>query len=111
MSSATNYKNVPEFTDPIERFKLVNGYKVISLDLGTARSDASVATGVIAILFASHSTGSAYSIKLFSAANDAISETVFQAIGAINNIEEAEVFVTNTAQVGKTLTFVVLTRT
>jgi len=90
---------------------LANGYKVLSLDLGTARTDEKVAENVVGFTILDISSGATASLKLFSTSNDAI--VVPDDLGpgdGISYLQGADLYVSNTAQSGATLKLIVLTR-
>ena len=83
-------------------------YDLITLDLGTARTDSLVAQNVIAFCIADASPGSTYSIKLFSTAKTAIDQSIAGKGFCLERLARASIYVTNTAQSGSYLKLLVL---
>ena len=89
---------------------MFNAYNVITIDLGTANTDTLIASNVIYLKILSASTGATYSIKLFSTTNDALDQTILPQGAEITGIDNANVYLTNTAQTGATLKILVFRR-
>ena len=93
------------------KYLLANGYKVLTIDLGTANTDALIASNVVSLSVLSISSGASASIKLFSTSNDPIDIPGDLDVGdGIANLAGADVYLTNTAQSGDTLKLLVFTR-
>ena len=91
---------------------LANGYRVLTIDLSSANTDALIASDVVSLSVLSISSGASASIKLFSTSNDPIDIPGDLDVGdGIANLAGADVYLTNTAQSGDTLKLLVFTRT
>ena len=92
--------------------RLANDYRVITIDLGQARTDELVASNVVSFNVLAVDTGATASMKLFSTSNDAINvPSDLDAGDGIADLDGAELYITNTAQAGKSLKLLVFRRT
>ena len=88
-----------------------NGYRVLDIDLGTARTASLVADNVVSLTIADITPGATASIILFAPDNDPIIVPNDLGVGSsITNIEPANLYVSNPAQTGSSLKLIVLTR-
>ncbi len=89
---------------------IANDYNLLSLDLGTARTDALIESNVISFCIADATSGATYSIKLFSTAKPAIDQSIAKPGFCLERLNKANLYLTNTAQTGYTLKILVLKR-
>jgi len=84
--------------------KLVNDYDYLTIDLSTARTDALIASHVVSMCVVDASAGATYSFKFFSTAKPAINQSILVKGACIEKLNRANVYLSNTAQSGLSLT-------
>ncbi len=85
-----------------------NDYKLLNIDLGTARTDALIIDNVISFCVADVSAGATYSLKLFSTASDPIDQSIASKGFCVERLALAKIYLTNTAQSGYYLKLLVM---
>jgi hypothetical protein len=83
-------------------------YDLLTIDLSVERSDELIATNVISLTIASATADARYSIKLFSPTKPALTQDVLPPGSTIERLNRANVYLSNPAQPGSTLTILVL---
>jgi len=78
--------------------RLANDYKIVTVDLGTARSDSALGLSGISLTIIDKGTGN-FSFKFNDKGKDAITQDDV-ADGSVFEIEFSEIYFTNTAQAG-----------
>jgi hypothetical protein len=85
-----------------------NAYRLLTLDLGVARTDALIADNVVSFCIADASAGATYSIKLFSATNDPIDQSIASKGFCMERLARANLYLSNVAQSGYYLKLLVM---
>jgi hypothetical protein len=87
-----------------------SNYNLLNIDLGVARTDQLIATNVISFKILESTPATAtYSIKLFSTANPALDQTILRPGTVVNYLRRANIYLTNSAQTGVTLSILIFT--
>ena len=88
-----------------------NDYKVLNIDLGTARTDEPIADKVVQLIVLDRSTNASLDIKLISTDRDLINiPSDLDVGGSISNAEPFSVYASNAAQSGEYVKLLVLRR-
>jgi hypothetical protein len=86
---------------------VASDYDLLSIDLGTARTDELIATGVISLGIIDATSGAQYSIKLFSPTKPALDQNILPPGSVIERLNKANVYLSNPVQPGSTLRILV----
>jgi hypothetical protein len=97
--------------DSSVRVNYANDYDLLSIDLSTARTDALIATNVITLAIVSYTSGATFSIKMFNTSKPALNQSILTPGTVLERLEQASIYLTNTAQSGYTLNILVFKRT
>ncbi len=83
-------------------------YKLLSIDLGVARTNALIIDNVVSFCVVDVSAGATYSIRLFDTSKDAIDQSVASKGFCMERLAKASLYLTNTAQTGYYLKLLVM---
>ncbi len=87
-----------------------NDYKLITLDLGIARTDALIVDNVTSFCVVDVSAGATYSIKLFDTTHDPIDQSIASKGFCVERLAKANLYLTNSAQTNYYLKLLVFRR-
>jgi hypothetical protein len=87
---------------------IATDYDLLNIDLSVERADELVATNVISLTIVSATGGAQYSIKLFSPTKPALTQDILVPGTTIDRLNRANIYLSNPAQPGSTLTILVL---
>ncbi len=90
--------------------EIANDYRLLTIDLSTARTDSLEIDNVISFCIVDVSSGATYSIKLFSTTNDPIDQSIAGKGFCVEGLAKASIYLTNSAQPGYYLKLLVLRR-